>query len=204
MDTEQNWKQMDGESDEDLSRLLDMQKIAALKSNNPLHKIKKNLVIHMAWGIAICILYVVVIFKFNIWQVQACLGAVLCYSVWALIISYIQYKNIRLGATTTATLLEEMKRNHLSISQWKKVQLKAAIFIYPVSAAGGFMLGGVVGSGKTVAQFLSKPAVPIIMLITIAILAPACHYLAKWMTEYSFGKHVAALEKNIKELENEK
>ena len=83
-----------------------------------------------------------------------------------------------------------------------KVQQQAALIIYPISAAGGFLLGGVLGSGKSVEVFMSKTVVQVALLVCIIILTPAAYYLARWMYNCSFGKHLAALQKNINDLES--
>jgi hypothetical protein len=74
--------------------------------------------------------------------------------------------------------------------------------LYPVSAAGGFMLGGFVGSGKPIEVFMSKPIVIIILVVTIAILVPICYKLAKWMTKKAFGQYADQLKKNIDALKS--
>jgi len=80
-----------------------------------------------------------------------------------------------------------MKRHCESITTWLNNQQKVALIIYPVSATGGFMLGGVIGSGKSVEVLMSKPVVILVLIVTIIILVPICYYLAKWMCNYSFG-----------------
>ena len=72
--------------------------------------------------------------------------------------------------------------------------------MYPVAATGGFMLGGVVGSGKTVEAFLYRPSILIILVITVAIITPVCYYLAKLMFKYAYGRHLKKLKELIDEL----
>ena len=71
------------------------------------------------------------------------------------------------------------------------------MIIYPISAAGGFMLGGYVGSGKPIEQFMSKPAVLIALVISIIVLVPICHHFAKWMDKKAFGQFADVLKQNI-------
>ncbi len=204
MSTEKTWGDKGNPVDNDLSSLLKPGRLSKLPSNNPLQKIKKNLFMNMIWGTIICSMYVVVIGYFHIWQVQAALGIVLIFSLWALFTAYKQYKKINTAVSSAGSVLDELKRHCQSIGNWMKVQQRVALIIYPISASGGFMLGDVIGSGKPVGVFLSKPIVVIAWLVCIAILVPACYYLARWLCKYSFGKHLAALEKNIHDLEEEK
>ena len=195
---------MNDRQDDDLSSLLQKSTLSKLSSHNPLEKIRKNLLINMIWGVLICAVYVWIISFFRIWQVQVAIGLVLVFSLWALYTAYVQYKNINNSVSSSRSLLDEMKTHYHSISNWMKTQQRVALLIYPVSAAGGFMLGGVLGSGKPVGFFMSKPMVIVALLISIAVLVPACYWLARWMFNYSFGKHLKALNENIKALEEEK
>jgi len=158
----------------------------------------------MILAVLICLLYMVVIYYFRIWQVQLCTILVLCFSLWALYTAYLQYKNINSTVSAINPVLQELKRHHQSITAWMDTQQRVALFFYPVSAAGGFMLGGVSESGKTVTEFMSKPLVWVALLIALAVLVPACWYLTKWMFKYSFGKHLKSLKENIDALESEK
>ena len=204
MSLEKIWNESNDAQDDDLSSLLKTSKLSKATSHNPLEKIKKNLVMNMTAGILICLLYVAVIFYFRIWQVQLALCIVLVFSLWAVYTAYQQYRHLNSNVSSSSSLLTEMKRHYQSITDWMNVQQRVALYIYPVSATGGFMLGGVLGSGKPLNYFMSKRSVLIILLICILVLVPACYYLAKWMFNYSYGKHLKALKMNIDALEEEK
>ena len=204
MSIENIWNSINNKQDDDLNSLLHTSKISKFSSHNPMEKIRKNLLMNMIWGMLVCLVYLFIIFYFKIWQVQLLISVVLIFSLWASYTAYIEYKKIIATVSSTNSVLEELKRHLLSVTNWMKTQQRVALFIYPVSAAGGFMLGGVMGSGKPVHILMSKPMMYVILLITIAILVPICYYLARWMFNYSFGKHLDALKKNISALEEEK
>jgi predicted neutral ceramidase superfamily lipid hydrolase len=204
MSIENNWSRLDEQQDDDLSSMLQGKKISKHRSQSPLEKIKRNLLINMTWCVVICILYVLIIFYFRYWQVQLAIGIVLLFTFWAFTTAYKIYRKINTTISANNSLLAELKRHHLTVADWMSSQQRVALFVYPVSATGGFMLGGALGSGKSVDYFMSKPLVWLILLITIIVLVPLCYYLAKWMSNYAFGKHLKALQQNIQELEEEK
>jgi hypothetical protein len=204
MGIEQHWNKMDENTDSDLSALLQTGNLSKLSSHNPLQKIKRNLLINIIWGLLICAIYILIMLYFQIWQVQIAIGITFIFSVWALYTSYREYLQINTGISSNNSVLVELQRHHQSITNWMKTQQRVALFIYPVSAAGGFMLGGALGSGKPVAAFMHNPIAWVALLISVAILVPACYYLAKWMFKYGFGKHLAALQNNITALQQEK
>lgn len=204
MSIDNKWGGINEPQDDDLSSLLKSSRLSKITSHNPLEKIKKNLLINMILAVLICLLYLGVIFYFRIWQVQLCTILVLFFSLWALYTGYLQYKNINSTISAVNPVLHELKRHYQSITDWMDTQQRVALFFYPLSAAGGFILGGVSESGKTVTDFMSKPLVWVTLLIALAVLVPACWYLTKWMFKYSFGKHIKSLKDNIDALEAQK
>jgi len=204
MNIKKTWGEINDPADQDLSALLQTTTLSKFSSHSPLEKIKKNLLINMIWTLLICLIYVAIIFYFQIWQVQICIGLVLLISLWALYSAYQQYKHINSGIPEGNTVLDELKRHYQSITDWIYIQQRVALLVYPLSAAGGFMLGGVLGSGKPVEVFMHKPDMLAAMLISILILIPLCWFLAKWMSNHSFCKHLKTLKNNIDALEEEK
>jgi ABC-type branched-subunit amino acid transport system permease subunit len=112
------------------------------------------------------------------------------------------YKGIDLGLDKL-NVLDELKKQYKAFSEWQKQSLRVALFIYPFAAAGGFMLGGSVGSGKSPGLLMEDYRLQIILIIVIIILVPLCYLLAKWMTRVTFGKYIDALKEKIDELERE-
>ena len=198
------WKDINDEKDVELTSLIKKGNWGKLASHNPLQSIKKTLLMNIAWTAIICIAYMVIIFYFNYWQLQLSIGVVFIFSLWALYTAYILYKKIKSTVSSSASLLSELKRHHQSVTNWINMQQKIALFIYPVSVVGGFLLGGVIGSGKSVEALISKPLFFYTLFGAIIIVVPACYYLAKWMFTRSFGKHLQALQENIDALESEK
>lgn len=203
MSIEKIWGSLNEKQDEDLTSLLKVTKLAKLSSHSPLEKIKKNLLINIIWGIVICLFYPFIFYHFPIWQVQISIIIVLIFSVWALFTAIVQYRKMKPEISFNKPLLEEMKRHHESIKSWTETQQKVTLFIYPISATGGFLLGGASGSGKSVEEFMSKPFVIVALIIALVVLVPACYYVTRWMFKLSFGKHLTALKENIKILEEQ-
>lgn len=202
MSIETDWKQLNEKGDHDLEVLLNDTTLNSLTSKSPLQKIKRSLIINIIFGVLICLIYLFVILYFKIWQIQLAIGIVLLFSLWAVYSAYIQYTKID-ASVSSNTVLAELKKNYESISTWIRIQLRAAVCIYPVSVVGGFMIGGVLGSGKPIAYFLARPVVQIGLVICILVMVPVAHYLAKWLFKLSFGKHLKMLKQNIDDLEKE-
>jgi len=203
MKPDEQWKKLEEQQDKDLSALINMNTISRLPSIDPLEKIKRNLIINSFWGVLIVALYIFVLVNFPFWQLFVSIGLVMLFTVLGVFSAIALY--LRMNQKLPAdSVLNEMERHYQSIQQWMRIQQNIGLFLYPVSAAGGFMLGGFVGSGKPIEVFMSKPIVIIILLVVIAILVPLCYLLAKWMNRKSFGRYADQLKRNIDELKSDK
>ncbi len=200
MSLEKTWQNLDDSSDDDLAALL---KSGTLKkvSHDPITRITRNLLINLYWCVIISIGYIVVLYSFPIWQVQICIAVVLLFTLYAFFSALHHYRQLKKPPEHTQ-LLPFMEWHYASITKWLNTVSKVALFVYPVSAAGGFMLGATLGAEKSIEYLLSKKLIQISMPITIAVLVPLCYYLAKWMNKIAFGRHLEQLKKNIDELKS--
>ncbi|TDO29377.1 hypothetical protein [Sediminibacterium goheungense] len=199
MSIEKTWKDIDEQPDEVLASLLKPRVLHHLQTKSPLATIKKNMLINSIWALLIALGYLLIIIYFPFWQTRLCIGILFLFTVWAAYSTLLEYRNIRLSVPDNS-LLEELERNYQNINRWIQQQKRAGIFIYPISAAGGFMLGGTVGAGKSVDEIMSKPVMWIALVIVTAILVPCGFYLAKWLTHRAFGRHLEVLKQNIEDL----
>lgn len=203
MKPDEQWKKLEEQQDKDLSALINMKTISSLPSIDPLEKIKRNLIINSLWGVLIVALYIYILVHFPFWQLFVSIGLVMLFTILGVYSALTLY--LRMNQKLPAdSVLNEMERHYQNIQQWMRIQQNIGLFLYPVSAAGGFMLGGFVGSGKPIEVFMSKPIIIIILLVVIAILVPLCYLLAKWMNSKSFGRYADQLKRNIDELKSEK
>ena len=203
MKPDEQWKKLEEQQDKDLSALINMKTISSLPSIDPLEKIKRNLIINSLWGVLIVALYIYILVHFPFWQLFVSIGLVMLFTILGVYSALTLY--LRMNQKLPAdSVLNQMERHYQNIQQWMRIQQNIGLFLYPVSAAGGFMLGGFVGSGKPIEVFMGKPIIIIILLVTIAILVPVCHKLAKWMNRKSFGRYADQLKRNIEDLKSEK
>jgi hypothetical protein len=200
-DLKQIWE-AEGDGADMLEQMLQTRSFKQAGLKTPLSKLKRNLAFHLAYAVIITVGYGLIIYYFPYWQVQGCLLLLIAFNIWAMVKAYDMYKNIDLDLTEN-NVLGELKKYYRTFKEWEKQSLRVALFVYPFAAAGGFMLGGTVGSGKPVEMFMSDYRVVIALMVALLILVPLSYLLAKWMTRVAFGKYVDQLKKRIDELEAE-
>ena len=199
MDIENIWQQSKG-SDDALNKILEQKDFSKFHSRLPLEKLKSNLIVGIIWAAIITAFYVAVFFFVHIWQVYVALGILCFFNILIAIDSWKLYKKINVDFSTTNSLKEELKKNYSGFQRWWRIQQRLGLFVYPIGATGGFILGGVLGSGKSVEAFLYNPKMLIVLIITILILVPICYFGARWMFNYAYGKHLKKLKAFIEEL----
>jgi hypothetical protein len=201
MDLEKSWNDK-GPEEQGWDDLVKQSLSKKREPLDPLHKLRKSLRLNIGYAILICLLYIAAMIYFTLPIFRISMFLMLGFTAWGFITALREYKSIEPGISTNHSLLEDMERHFHSISHWIKTQEKVALFFYPIGALGGFIMGGVIGSGKTVNEFMSKPFVIITLIIILIVLIPACYYLAKWMNKKAFGDHLDQLKENIDQLKN--
>jgi len=172
------------------------------QSVSPLAKLRRGLIINTIWGVFISLLYVYILWAYRYPTVQVAILVVLAFTIWVIIGAYQILKETNNNQVADKPLLVLMKQYHSSIERWMRIQQRMALFIYPISITGGFLLGGVIGSGLSPEAFLGQPYIWLALVICIAILVPASYYLAKWLFKITFGTDLKILQTLIGEMEN--
>ena len=167
MSLEELWRDT-SEGDVDLSSLI-KPGLSKLSSKDPLFKLKRNLLAGAILGLLIAAVYIFIIVKFPVWQVFLCIGIVFSFTLWASIKSFLLYKDMS-RIIPGNNLLQELENHYSKIKRWMSIQQQAGLLIYPVSATGGFMIGGSVGAGKSITEVMQKPGMIIALLIALIIL----------------------------------
>ena len=185
------------QGEQEFESFLGSVQLQQLQSYNPLQKLSKTLLYNILFGGAICILYCVAIILVDALVIKAILAVLLVFSVWAVYSGYVIYRQFLPRVIVARPVLEEMERHYNTMTVWIKKQEITGLFFYPISAAGGFMMGGAAGSGKPIIEFMSNTYVLLLLLVLVAILEPICFYLVRYVNKLLFGVHLATLKRNI-------
>lgn len=199
MDINKIW-QKDSGSDETLNSLLNQGHFDQLQSKLPLHKLRKNLLAGLVWAVLITILYFVLLFILPMWPAYVTLGVLILFNITLMVDTIKLYRKTPATVIPSNSLKEELTSHYDSFQRWWTLQRKLGLFLYPFACAGGFMVGGVMGSGKPVEEFLFTPEMLSILGVTLLVLVPLCYLAAKVMFNYAYGKHLKRLKATIDEL----
>ncbi|MEO5912209.1 MAG: hypothetical protein ABIP95_15065 [Pelobium sp.] len=198
MDLQKIWNASEASTENlpEISNINQINKSNGLK--NPLKMAREKILTNLIWTILIGLIYIPIVFFYHFWQIQLFIGITLIFSFWSGYTTYLLYQSVDQNVSAN-NLLAELKRVVNTLNKWMHIQMKVALFIYPFSLAGGFLLGGVI-KGKTVEQFLERPIAIYALILSIMVFTPICYYLTKLMFRYSFGKLIKQMQKLIEEL----
>lgn len=118
---------------------------------------------------------------------------VLLYNMWSIAHTYQLYKRIPTHVAADHDLLSVLRDQVEATSAWIRLHQRSGLVMYPLAVTGGFLLGGVNGSGLSPAAFLAKPHAQLALVGALVVLVPLCHFLVRWMTRAAFGVHVEAM-----------
>jgi cation transporter-like permease len=200
MDIEKIWQQQKLPGD-DLPNITSISQLKAPQQQSPLKRMKWLLKVNMIWALVISVAYIAIACFEHYWQIRALFVLLLGFNFWSVWSGLKLYRSID-ARVTAANLLAELIRNRDALKQWIAVQSRMALFIYPFSAAAGFLFGGVIGSGKPVDVFIGKPIVIIALVVCMIVLTPLAHLATKWMFKRGFGKLQTHLDTAIAQLSN--
>lgn len=76
-------------------------------------------------------------------------------------------------------------------------QMKMSWAFFPLCVAAGFVLG--ISIKKDAATLIVQPTFYVTLLLTMAIVTPACYFLTRWMIKLSYGKYLTQIDGLIRQ-----
>ncbi len=202
--SEMDIKEMWGKSAEKLAEkpIYDIKALLSGKSISPLRKLKRNLYIHMAYGVAGITFFAALMWFFPFTVVFIGSGLIMAISIFFLGQLSVMARSLkRLIKLPPGNLLEVLRQQHALIRSSFRVQEAIAIPFYTVSILLGMYLGFIHDRGP--ADFSPELQTWIIIGIVMVIWTFLAHKLERWMNQKAFGVHLDHMKEIISELEQE-
>ena len=198
MDLQQVWKKL--EKDKLGKPVLGAVEIRK-KSKHPVQKLKNAYLYTTGFSLAFLIMFIVLFFVFSETVVKAGLALVIVSYIFFFAVNFSMYRKVNVVLPIDQNLKRALQHTYDFIKANIRFQEYAALFIYPIAAASGFLMGGAVGSGD-IEGMLQKKFVILSLISTAIVLTPIAFYLARWLYKLSYGKCLKELKELIDELEN--
>lgn len=172
----------------------------ATKSKHPVAKLKEAYKITTIFSVVFLAVFVVLLFLFDQWVVQVAIGATIVGYVFFFVTNFSMFRRIKTGLPLDGSVKSALQSTYDFITANIRFQERTALFIYPVAAAAGYVMGAA-ASGADAWEFIQKPVVLWLLLAFVIIATPLCWMLTRWMYKVSYGVCLAQLRALIEELE---
>lgn len=115
------------------------------------------------------------------------------------ILLYQEHKVLEKGIDMSQDLKTSLNEYYKRVKDVLKYEELVGLTLYPISLTAGFFIGMKLGAPEE--EIMNETSDWIALVITMIIITPLAHLLAKWMNKAAFGKYLNELKKNIDELE---
>jgi hypothetical protein len=197
MDLQEAWKKLDKSKFK--VPLPDERQINLRKKSH--HPVKK-LIQYFQLGLAFCLLFEAAFIFLAIALPQPIvkffLVILVALYVFFFVLNYRILKNIETLYKLDNDIKSTLQNIYHSTTSLLAFQRKAALFIYPICGTAGFLMG--LSVQRDALALIQRPSVLIILIITLVILTPLAHLLAKWLENISYNKYLRQLKDIIRQL----
>ncbi|MDR4988511.1 MAG: hypothetical protein RG741_06715 [Bacteroidales bacterium] len=202
--SEMDLKEMWGKSAEKLAEKppYDIKAMLSGKSISPLRKLKRNLYIHMAYGVAGVGFFTAIMWFFPYTAVFIGSGIIMAISIFFLGQLSVMARSLeRLIKLQPGNLLEALRQQHTLIRSTFSVQEAIAIPFYAVSISLGMYIGFFYDSAPAALNLQLHSW--IIYGIVVILWTFLANRLERWMNQKAFGVHLDHMKEIISQLEQE-
>ncbi|MFM8834044.1 MAG: hypothetical protein ACKOEV_10515 [Cytophagales bacterium] len=199
MDLQKAWKKLEHERLE--KPVLGSIQIVK-KSKHPVQKLKYAYLASTGFSIAFLIGFIVLFFIFHEPLVKGGIALVILCYIFFFAVNVSMYRKIKSELPVDQSLRSVLLHTYHFVTDNIVFQERVALFIYPIAAASGFLMGASV-SGAAIEEFIVKKPVVIALILIMIVLTPSCYWLAHWLHKVSYGKWLAELKERIEEMEKQ-
>jgi len=197
MELQQLWKKLEQDK-------LEVVKATALaewppRSKHPVRKLEQGFLVALLFVVFFEGAFLYLFLQFEHPLVRSFLLAVILCYVFFFVVNYRVYRDIRKRLDFSDNLYHTLTHIYQKVDTSLRFQRRAAIFIYPIAASAGFLMG--FATEKDPSQIIEEPKLLLIMVVVSALLTPLGYWLARVMEKHSYGKYCTQLKELINQME---
>ena len=198
MDIEKAWKESAAEIS--ISRN-EIKKSLRQRPESVLRKLRNQLFIKLLFTILFTILYIILVIAYQDLLVRILFGVLIILHIVGIVYFTKQWQRLKAEVLMDQAILEVLKEYHRIITISLRYEHLIGLMLYPVAASAGFFLA--LTQELSWQEIMDSRMIWIVWFVTIVLLTPLSHLLAKWMNKVGFGKYLKKLEGHIEELEDQ-
>lgn len=175
------------------------------QSRHPVQKLIRSFQITLGFSIVFGLFFLALLFVFEPWIIRFFLVLLVLAYLFFFLYNLKTYKKIKeqWDHPFDSPLKDAFPKIHDIVHSSIRFQEKAALYIYPISITGGYLMGLFSGNSTNFEKNLTNIQVLVALGICMIILTPACYYLARWMYKISYYKYLQQLQSLTEEMQRE-
>ena len=198
MDIEKAWK--DSGAEVSISRN-EIVRSLKQKPESILRKLRNQLFTKLLFTTVFTLLYTLILFNYDDLLVRVLFGVLIATHIIGIVYFTRQWRRLKDEVSMDRPILEVLREYQRIVQTSLRYEHLTGLMLYPVAASAGFFFA--LTQELDWQQIMESRMIWIIWFVTIVLLTPLAHLLAKWMNKVSFGKYVRRLDGHIKELEDQ-
>lgn len=194
MKIEDTWKSLDSPlSSEEITRGLRSKPVDVLR------KLNKRLWWKIAFTILFTPLYVAMVFYLKDWLPQLLFAIMAVSHIIGLVFFVQRYRKAKQLNMATGNVVETLKLYAENVRSTIRLEELSGLVLYPIAGSAGFFFSLL--EEMSFQEALNDQRTWIVLLISILVITPLAHLLARWMNRKTFSKLLKQLDDRINELE---
>lgn len=169
------------------------------RSKHPVRKLESSFFIALLFVVFFEGIFVYLFINFTHPLVRTFLGLVILCYVFFFIMNYRVYRDIRKEIDFSNNLHQTLKAIYGNVVASLRFQRRASIFIYPIAASAGFLLG--FATQKDPGMVIQETWLLLTMIGVSLLITPFGYWLARWMEKVSYEKYCNQLKELIAQIE---
>lgn len=196
MKIEDTWKSIDSPLSTD-----EIQKGLKTKPADVLRKLNKRLWWKIAFTVLFTPVYIAMVFYLTDWLPQLLFGILASFHIVGLVFYIQRYRKAKQLNMASANVVETLKLYAVNVRSTIRMEELLGLMLYPIAGSAGFFFSLL--EKMRLEEALNDQRIWIVLLISIVVITPLAHLLARWMNKKTFSKLLKQLDERIYELERD-
>jgi hypothetical protein len=194
MDLKEAWKNLEKEKlIKPVSGTIEIPK----HSKHPVSKLIQTFAAGLVFCVVFELMFVYLFFNVDQLIVKAGVIVVIVVYIFLFALNFKALRRLRQLYNSDENVMRVLQDVREIVTRTINFQQKMSWGFFPICVAAGFLLG--ISIKKDAATLIVQPLFYGTLLITMAIVTPACYYLTRWMIKLSYGKYLNQIEDLIRQ-----
>lgn len=161
-------------------------------SKHPVSKLIQTFAAGLIFCVAFELIFVFLFFTTDQTIVKVGMLVIIALYTFLFALNFRALKELRKLYRSDGNVMGVLRDVREIVTRTINFQQKMSWGFFPLCVAAGFVLG--ISIKKDAATLIVQPTFYLTLILTMAIVTPACYYLTRWMIKLSYGKYLTQID----------